>query len=301
MPAIRLRATMRYGKYVPFLFIMPMLSGLILFRFGPIIASFLISFTEWRGTRPPEFIGFGNYIELLSTPAFHQVLTNTILFALLFAPGTMLVGLFLALLVNQRLKGINFYRGLYYLPAITSMVAVALVWNWIFTARFGILNYVLRSWFGITNPPNWLADANTTLLVLVIVSIWKSAGLPMMIFLAGLKGIPQHLYEAARIDGANGWHMLRYITLPMLTPVTFFVLIVTLFDAFSTFEVTTAMTRGGPLFASTTLSYYIYLNAFQFFRYGYASASAYVLMILVIIVTVINFRFRYRWVQQDVY
>ncbi len=278
-----------------------MVVGLILFRFGPILASFLISFTDWRGTLPPNFIGLRNYEELFNSPVFWEVLGNTFKFTLLFVPATVALGLGLALLVNQKLKGIAVYRGLYYLPAITSMVAVAMVWNWIFASRFGILNHVLRTYLGVTSPPNWLADSSTALLVLVIVSVWKSAGFPMMIYLAGLKGIPAYLYEAARIDGANGWQQFRHITLPMLTPITFFVLTITIFDAFGTFEVTYAMTGGGPLYASSTLPFFIYQNSFQFFRYGYSSALAYVLMMIVVIVTVINFRLRSRWVQRDVY
>ena len=292
---------MRYARITPYLFVFPLALGLVLFRFGPIIASFLISFTEWRGTRPPEFVGLGNYAELFGSATFWLVVRNTLVFALAFVPGTVALGLGLALLVNQKLKGINFFRGIYYLPAITSMVAVALVWNWIFTSRYGILNHFLRTFLGVASPPNWLADANTALLVLIIVSVWKAAGLPMMIFVAGLKGIPAHLYEAAKIDGANGWQMFRHITVPMLTPVTFFVLITVLFEAFSTFEVTTAMTGGGPVYNSTTLSYFIYENAFQFFRYGFSSSAAYVLMMIVIAITVLNFRLRKRWVQADVY
>lgn len=293
---------MRYRKSTPYLFIMPMLLGLILFRFGPIIASFLISFTEWRGTVPPEFIGLGNYIELFNKEVFWEVLGNTIIFAAMFVPSVMILGLTLALLVNQQLKGIGFFRGMYYLPAITSMVAVALVWNWIFATRFGIINHILRTFIlSETSPPAWLSSADTTLLVLVIVSVWKSAGLQMLIFLAGLKGIPAYLYEAARIDGANRLQQFRHITLPMLTPVTFFVLIISIFEGFRTFEVTFVMTDGGPLHQSATLSYYIYENAFQFFRFGFSSAVAYVLMVLVVIVTLINFRFRRSWVSQDAY
>lgn len=292
---------MRYHKSVPYLFILPMILGLILFRFGPILASFVISFTEWRGTRNPVFLGLGNYTELFNSDVFWEVLSNTFVFAGLFVPGTMILGLILALLANQPLKGIAFFRGVYYLPAITSMVAVALVWNWIFASRFGILNHLLRTYANVADPPRWLSDSSTALFVLVIVSIWKSAGLPMMVYLAGLKGIPRHLYESADIDGANTWQKFRHITLPVLTPVTFFILIITLFDAFGTFEVTFAMTQGGPLNASTTLPFYIYQNSFQFARYGLSSSLAYVLMSVVVILTIINFYARDRWVQQELY
>ena len=292
---------MSYRSYVPYLFIMPMILGLMLFRFGPIVASFIISFTRWRGTIAPQFIGLGNYSELFASEAFWEVMANTVMFAVFFVPSTMVLGLLLALLVNQKLPGIALFRGMYYLPAITSMVAVALVWNWIFQGRYGVINYVLRSQFGIMRPPNWLADGDTALMVLIIVSTWKSLGFPMMIFLAGLKAIPNQLYDAARIDGASSFQMFWRITLPLLTPVTFFVLIITIFDSFSTFEVTLAMTGGGPLFASTTLPFYIYNNAFNFSRYGFSSAAAYVLTILVIIITALNFWYRQRWVQKDLY
>ncbi len=287
---------MRYKRYVPYLFLLPTLLGLVLFSLGPALASLLISFTEWRGTVNPSFIGFANYRELFASSTFWKVMRNTLTYVAIYTPATVALGLVLALLVNQKIHGIAVFRGLYYLPTITSTVAVALVWNWIFASRYGIINYLLRE-AGMARPPNWLADKDTALLVLIIVSVWKSAGLPMMVFLAGLQGVPKNLYEAARIDGANRWHLFRFITFPILTPITFFVLIITLFDAFGTFEVTFAMTQGGPLNASTTLPFYVYLNAFEHFRYGFSSAAAYILLLFTLILTFLNFRFRNRWVQ----
>jgi len=219
----------------------------------------------------------------------------------LYVPGAMILALIMAVLVNQKLRGIAFFRGLYFMPYITSMVAVAMVWNWIFSTRFGLLNNVLRNFLGATDVPAWLADKNYALLVLIIVTIWKTSGFQMMIFLAGLQGIPSHIYEAARIDGANRFQMFWRITLPLLSPVTFFVLIISIIEAFKTFEVTYAMTEGGPLNASTTLAYHIYQNAFVYNRMGYASSLAYVLMLLVGFITVINFGMRRRWVAQEVY
>lgn len=286
---------MRYKAYTPYLFLLPTLLGLVLFSLGPTVASFLLSFTQWRGTVLPQFIGLANYQELLRSRIFWQVLRNTLIYVAIYTPATVILGLSLALLVNQKLKYMAFFRGVFYLPAITSTVAVALVWNWIFASRYGLINYLLRT-LGSSNPPNWLADRDTALYVLIVVSVWKSAGLPMMVFLAGLQGIPKNLYEAARVDGATRWHLFWYVTLPMLTPVTFFVLIVTLFDAFGTFEVTFAMTQGGPLNASTTLPYYVYQNAFEFFRYGFSSAAAYLLLLITLILTFINFKFRNHWV-----
>jgi multiple sugar transport system permease protein len=291
---------MRYHWITPFVFIAPMLLGILLFRLGPILAAFVISFTSWNIRTDPIFIGLGNYIELWNSSTFWLVLKNTFLFAAAYVPGVMIISLAMAMMVNQKIKGIALFRGLFFMPYITSMVAVALVWNWIFSTRFGLLNTFLRS-IGISDVPRWLADSDTALLVLIIVTIWKTLGFQMMIFLAGLQSIPPSLYEAARIDGANAWQMFRNVTLPLLTPVTFFVLIISIFEAFQTFEVTYAMTGGGPLYASTTLPFYIYLNAFEFNRMGFASATAYILMLLVGLLTVLNFSIRRRWVVSDTY
>ncbi len=292
---------MKYKKITPYLFIAPMIGGLALFRIGPIIASFVISFTRWNVRTAPEFVGLGNYVEMANSDIFWLVLKNTLVFTALYVPGVIVVSLILAVILNQKLKGIAFFRGLYFMPYITSMVAVAMAWNWIFSTRFGVLNNVLKDMFGVSHPPAWLADRNYALLVLVIVTVWKTAGFYMMVFLAGLQSIPSHIYEAARIDGANRFQVFFKITLPMLSPVTFFVLVFSLINAFRTFEVTYAMTQGGPLHASTTLAYYIYRNAFEFNRMGFASALAYALMLLVGLITALNFGVRRRWVSQDIY
>jgi len=291
---------MRHSKITPYLFVAPTVLGLLLFRLGPTLAAFFISFTDWNIRTAPRFIGLGNYQELLNSASFWLVLRNTLVFALVYVPGVMVIALALSLLVNQKLRGISFFRGLYFLPYVTSMVAVAMVWNWIFSTRFGILNSMLRSVFGVTNPPAWLADSQTALMVLIIVTIWKTCGFQMMIFLAGLQNIPKHLYEAARIDGANNWTILWRITLPLLTPVIFFVLITSLLEAFATFEVTYAMTGGGPLFASTTLPFFVYINAFEFNRMGFASAAGYILLLVVGAITAFNFAVRRRWVRDEV-
>jgi multiple sugar transport system permease protein len=292
---------MRHNKITPYLFILPMMLGLVLFRFGPFVASFVISFTRWRGARPPEFIGIRNYVELFQSNTFWEIFGNTFIFAALYVPGVLILGLILALLINQKLKGIAFFRGLFFMPYVTAMVAVAMVWNYIFTSRYGLLNYILRTALNIENPPNWLADSETALLVLVIVSVWKSVGLQMMVFLAGLQGIPKYLYESAQIDGANPWQTFWRITLPLLSPVTFFVLTISIFEAFDTFTVTLVMTQGGPINASSTLPFYVYKNAFEFFRWGFASSIAFVLMTVTIVVTMFNFQIRSRWVHQNVY
>lgn len=289
---------MRYRKSTPYLFIAPMLVGLILFRLGPIIAALFISLTKWNVRTSPEFLGLANYSELFASDTFWLILKNTLIFAAAYVPGVMILALIMALFVNQKLRGIGFYRALFFMPYITSMVAVAMVWNWIFSTRFGVLNNVLRSLFGTGNVA-WLNEY--PLWVLVIVTIWKTSGFQMMIYVAGLQGIPAYLYEAARIDGATRWQQFRYITLPLLSPITFFILIFSIIAAFRTFEVTFAMTGGGPLNQSTTLAYYIYQNAFVFNRMGFASSLAYILMFIVGVITVLNFYGRRRWVIKDTY
>jgi multiple sugar transport system permease protein len=292
---------MRYYRwYTPYLFILPMLTGLLLFRIGPIITSLIMSFTDWNIRTNPTWIGLANYAELLGSRTFWLVLGNTFVFAGVFVPATVALGLLMALLVNQKLRGIAFFRGLLFMPYITSMVAVALGWNWIFSTRFGVLNSLLEMLPGVSRGPAWLADSRLTLWVLMIVSVWKSVGFQMMVFLAGLQGIPQDIVEAARIDGANRRQLFWHITLPLLSPVTFFVIIITIIDAFKTFEVTYTMTQGGPRGASSTLAFFIYQNAFVFQRMGYASSAATVLVILIALITIINFAVRRRWVAQQV-
>ncbi len=289
---------MRYHKITPYIFIAPMLIGLVLFRLGPIIAALFISFTRWNVRTSPEFLGLANYQEMFSSATFWLVLGNTLLFAAVYVPSVIVLALVMALLVNQKLRGIAVYRGLFFMPYITSMVAVAMVWNWIFSTRFGVLNNALRELFGMGSI-SWLTEY--PLWVLIIVTVWKTSGFQMMIYVAGLQGIPGYLYEAARIDGATRWQQFRHITIPLLTPITFFVLIFSIIEAFRTFEVTFSMTGGGPLNQSTTLAYYIYQNAFVFNRMGFASSLAYVLMFIVGVITILNFYGRRRWVIKDTY
>jgi len=273
-----------------------MFIGLVVFRLGPTAVAGYASFTRWNVRTPPEFLALANYVELLNSETFWLVFRNTLLFAAIFVPAVMVISLLMALMVNQKLKGIAFFRALYFMPYITAMVAVAMVWNWIFATRFGILNHVLTTFLNVADPPAWLADRTWALPALTIVAVWKQAGFQMLIFLAGLQGIPRSLYEAAAIDGASSRQQFFNVTLPLLSPIIFFVFIITFIDAFRTFEVTYAMTRGGPNHASATLAYYIYQNAFTFGRMGFASAMSMFLLLIVAVSTYISFRFRGRMV-----
>jgi len=288
---------MKHGKLTPYLFLTPMIVGLLVFRLGPVFVAMLAGFSRWNIQTPPQFMGMANYAEAVSSEIFWQVTKNTVLFAVFFVPGVMILAMIMALMVNQKLRGIAFFRGLYFLPYITAMVAVAMVWNWIFATRFGVLNYILRTFLHISDPPAWLADAAWALPALAIVAIWKHAGFQMLILLAGLQSIPAALYEAAVMDGASRRTQFFKITLPLMSPVIFFVFVITVIDAFKTFDVTYAMTGGGPNYASTTLAYFIYLNAFTYGRMGYASALAMLLLILVGATTLISFRMKDRFVE----
>jgi multiple sugar transport system permease protein len=291
---------MKYGKLTPYLFVLPTILGLIVFRLGPVAVAIGASFTRWNVQTPPKFLGLNNFVELISSETFWLIFKNTILFTVIFVPGVMIVSLLMAVMVNQKLRGIAFFRGLFFMPYITAMVAVAMVWNWIFATRFGVLNYVLINFFYISDPPAWLADRTWALPALAIVAIWKQVGFQMLIFLAGLQSIPRSLYDAAAIDGANRQQQFFKITLPLLSPITFFVFIITVIEAFKTFEVTFAMTEGGPNNASSTLAFYIYQNAFIFGRMGFASALALFLLLFVGLTTVLSFKLKGRMVEYAV-
>jgi multiple sugar transport system permease protein len=279
----------------PYLYLLPTIMGLLLFSAGAVAASFLMSFTQWDIISSPDWVWFDNYAGLWHSDLFWEVFRNTFYFVGLAVPVSVVASLALALLVNTGLRGITLFRTAYFLPVVSSMIAVALVWSWIFNPEYGLLNYLLRILFGIQGPA-WLDDTAWALPAMVIVTVWKGLGSSMIIFLAGLQNIPVDLYHAATIDGAGTWRRFRNITLPMLSPTTFFVLVITLINAFQVFEQTYVLTKGGPANSTLTLSYYIYQNAFQFFQMGKAAAVSYVLFAIVFSVTLIQFRVQKRWV-----
>ena len=284
-----------FRRVEPYLYLLPTIVGLLLFSAGAVTASFFLSFTEWDIITPPRWIWFDNYLGLWQSEFFWEVVRHTLLFVLLAVPASVIASLALALLVNTTLRGVTFFRTVYFLPVVSSMIAVALVWSWMFNPRYGLLNTLLHSLFGIQGPA-WLDDTTWALPAMVIVTVWKGLGYSMVIFLAGLQNIPGDLYHAATLDGAGAWRRFRHITLPLLSPTTFFVLVVTLINAFQVFEQTYVLTKGGPANSTVTLSYYVYQNAFQFFHMGMAAAVSYVLFALLFGVTLLQFRLQRRWV-----
>lgn len=278
-----------------YLFLLPVLIGVVLVTGGAIVASFVLGFTRWDLVTAPEWVGVANYREAFASDLFVKVLGNTFLYVVLSAPLSVACSLGLALLVNRRVRGITVFRTLYFFPVVTSMVAVAVVWSWLYNPEFGMINWLLETLLGIEGP-RWLLSTSWAMPAIALMSIWKGIGYNMLIFLAGLQAVPETLYEAAMIDGAGPWRRFTSITLPMLSPTTFFVVVITLIGSFQIFEQTYTMTQGGPANATLTLSYYIFQNAFQYFRMGYATAMAYILFAMTLVVTVAQFRLQKRWV-----
>lgn len=266
--------------------LLPNILGFLFFMLIPIIVTFILSLTQYDMITAPKFIGFTNYINMAKDPIVHQVTLNTIVYTVMVVPVGMCISLFLAILLDQKIAFRRFYRAAFFLPAITSMVVVAIVWQWVYNPEFGLLNYFL-SLFGIKGP-KWLQDANSSLISLAIVGVWKNVGYNMIIFLSGLQGISTTYYEASMLDGANRWQQFRFITLPMLSPTTFFIFIMSIISSFQVFDQVMLMTKGGPGRSSSVLVHYLYQNAFVYFQLGYACAIAYLLFFIVMILTIFN-------------
>lgn len=277
--------------------IAPWVIGFILFFLGPVLASIYYSLTEWTITRPPKFIGLDNYERMFTGDAlFWQALKVTGLYVLLSLPLKLIFGLLLSLLLNLRLRGMNFYRTVFYIPAVISGVAVSLMWMWLLQPDTGVVNTLL-SMVGIQGP-GWFWDPFWALPSVALMSLWSVGG-SAIIYLAGLQNIPPHLYEAAKLDGANAWKSFWRITLPLLTPTIFFQLVIEMIDAFKVFTQAFVITNGGPLKATYFYLFYFYEEAFRNFNMGYASALALVLMVIIMAATIfVNYTSK-RWVYYE--
>jgi multiple sugar transport system permease protein len=279
-------------------FLLPTLVGLLLGTLGPVLAAVGISFTDWDVLTSPRFVELENYQQLIADPTFSRALKNTLYYVGGMVPISTVLSLFFALMMNQKLRGITLYRTAYFMPVVSSTVAVALVWSWIYSMDFGLLNYLLRQ-VGI-EPVGWLSSTTWAMPAVIIMSIWGNLGVGIVIFLAGLQSISATYYEAAEVDGANRWQQFRNITLPLITPSLFFYFIITMISAFQAFESIYIMTRGGPVNSTTTMVYYIYRNAFRNFKMGYASAQAIVLFLVIMVLTLLYWKMQERWVTYDV-
>ena len=279
-----------------YFFISPFLIGLILFTIGPMIASLYYSFTQYNILTPPRWIGTENYTKLLTDPLFWQSIKVTLYFAMVALPLNLIIGYLLAILLNQKVAGLNLWRTLYYLPSVISGVAVAVLFARLFNPNLGWINFFLKS-IGVVDPPGWLQDPHWAVPALIIMSLWSVGG-TMIIYLSGLQGVPTTLYEAARVDGANKFQSFVNITLPMTTPVIFFNLVIGLIATFQYFTVvyTTSGGTGGPARSTLFYNLYLYQNAFNYFQMGYASAMAWVLFFIVLVLTLVVFKSSAAWV-----
>ncbi len=276
------------------IFILPAVLGVALFLLLPMLASIILSFTKYNLIEPPRFIGLKNYVQMLQDPSFWKVLKNTIYFSFMGIPLSLCISLVLAIVMNQGFRGMAFFRGAYFVPVITSWVAVGLVWRWLYNPEYGLVNYVLAK-IGVQGP-EWLVSSIWAMPAVILVNVWKGVGFNMMIFLAGLQGIPEQLYEAAKIDGASRWQLFRFVTFPMLSPTTFFLAITSVIGSFQVFDAIYAMTNGGPEESTKVIVYYLWERGFGFLHMGYASAVAWTMFLLVFALTVLQWKISDRWV-----
>jgi multiple sugar transport system permease protein len=294
--AVSPRPRLRWRNIRGFFFILPWLVGFVLFTLGPFLGSLYLSFTSWRLVGPIQWVGLDNYVQLLTADArFAQSLVNTAAYTAVQTPGTLLLAFAAAALLNQPVRGVPIFRTMFYLPAITSGVATAVLWVWILHPT-GLLNTAL-GWLGVPGP-NWLNSTRWALPGLILMSLWN-IGTPMILFLAGLQGIPQHLYEAAAIDGAGWWGRLRHVTLPMMTPTILLTLILGIIDSFQVFTASLVVTNGGPADATLFVLLYLYQQGFRFLRMGYAAAIAWVLFALILAFTLVQLGLARRWVYYE--
>ena len=269
-------------------FLVPSFLVLLVSVFAPLLFSFYLSFHQWNVVSAAKpFVGLENFQALLQDRQFLNALKNTAIYSL-HVPFGMAISLSVALLMNQRLRGVNFLRTLFFLPSVSSFVAIALVWQWMYHPQFGLANYLLN-FFGLPSL-NWLRDPATALISLMLMSIWMGLGYQMVIFLAGLQGIAHELYEAARTDGANAWQRFWKITLPLLWPTTFFILVTSTIGSFQVFSAIYVMTEGGPLHSTDVVVYHIYQNAWEYLKMGYASAMSWVLFLIIMLATWLQFK-----------
>ncbi|MFP3464290.1 carbohydrate ABC transporter permease [Leifsonia sp. SIMBA_070] len=287
LPRRRSKLRMR-NTIIGWSFILPNFLGFGLLTLIPVVTLFYLGFTNWNIFGTANWTGLANFQRLLGDTTFHTAVLNTFYFAILHIPLTFVVSLGLALLLNTKLRGVAFFRTAAFFPYITSIVAIAVVWNLLFSPQYGPINQLLHS-IGIANPPTWLQSTTWAMPATVIVSTWRDMGYYMILFLAGLQTVPRELHEAARVDGAGVWQRFWNVTIPCLRPTTFFVTVMLTINSFKIFDLILVMTNGGPGNSTLVLSQFIYQTAFVQNQFGYASAASIVLFFICIIVTIIQF------------
>ncbi len=280
-----------------YLFIAPQMVGLAVFTLGPILYAAYLSFTKWNILKPPQWVGLDNYIDQLSDPTFLNLLRNTFFITAGYIPLVMILSLAMALALNQKLRFTVVWRTAYFMPVVTSLVAIALVWRWVLQPDFGLVNYLLGL-IGVEGP-DWLSSTQWAIPGLIFMRVWWGAGFYMVIFLAGLQGIPKEFYDAAKVDGANPWQQFRHVTLPLLSPTTFFVFIMASIWTLQIFDQVYIMTGGGPGEATEVFLLRIYQLAFRYYRMGDAAALSMILFAIIGCFTYFQARYSRRWVHYD--
>ena len=286
-PNTRMRLRVR-NALIGWSFILPNFLGFALLTLVPVIALFYISFTNWNVFGVAHWIGLDNFQRLLGDATFKTAFVNTLYYAVMHIPLTLVVSLGIALLLNTKLRGVAFFRTAAFFPYITSIVAIAMVWNLMFSPDYGPINQILR-FMGIAHPPGWLTSPQWAMPAVVVISTWRDMGYYMILFLAGLQTVPRELYEAARMDGANAWQRFVNVTIPCLRPTTFFVTVMLTINSFKIFDLILVMTKGGPGISTMVLSQFIWRKGFEENQFGYASAASVVLFLLCIVVTILQF------------
>ena len=280
-------------RFAGWVFILPALLGTLIFIVIPVICSFGLSFTKWDLLNPIRFVGLDNYKEIFSEALFFKIFWNTVVFAISTSVLGVIIPLILACILNSKIRGSEFYKTAYFLPFITPMIVIGVVWEWIFDPNIGLLNHILHLHI------NWLYDTHYAMPALIIVSVWKLIGYNMVIFLSSLSGISQSMFEAAKIDGATPFQTFKNVTIPLLSPSIFFVVIITAISSFQVFDLIYLMTQGGPLDSTNVLVYAIYKNAFEYFNVGKASAIAYVLFFIILVLTLVQWSLRKKLVYNE--
>ena len=275
------------------MFVIPSILGSFIFIFLPSLFSFILSFFKWNLLTNIKFVYFDNFIELLSSLQFWIVLKNTLVYALCVTFFATILPLVLASVLNSKIRGSVLFKTAYFIPFITPMIVIAMVWQWIFDPNIGFVNILFKSNL------QWLYDENLAMFVLIFVSVWKLIGYNMIIFLSGFSSLNTQMFEAAKIDGADNLRIFFKITLPLISPTIFFVLVVTTISSFQVFDLIYLMTQGGPDGSTNILVYWLYKNAFEFFEIGKASAIAYILFILILSLTMIQWKLRKKWVSNE--
>jgi multiple sugar transport system permease protein/alpha-1,4-digalacturonate transport system permease protein len=287
------RRLARRNTLVGWSFILPNFIGFALLTLIPVLAAFALAFMEWNSYGSPEWIGLDNFRRLVSDETFRIALFNTVYYAGGHIPLTLIAALGLALALNRKIRGVGFFRTAAFFPYVTSLVAVAVVWNMLFNPTMGPINQFLGS-IGITEPPGWTASTTWAMPAVIITSVWRDMGYYMVLYLAGLQTIPQEHYEAARVDGTNAWQRFWHVTLPGLRPITFFIVVMLTIQSFKVFDLIFVMTEGGPGRSTLVLSQLIYREGITEGRFGYSSAIALALFFIVFTVTVVQFQLNKR-------